>query len=214
MNRIGMIVDLAHVAITTMHAALDVTSKPVIFSHSSARARVDNPRNVPDDVLHRLPSNGGVCQVAFVPCFVSEACWAWPGLSPAVHAGAGPQRGRCRRGRPFLRPVRRSAAASPSNRRRRRGPHRSHPSLAGVAHVGLGADYDGADALPEGLGDVSCYPRLIGELTSRLVRFGSGQVDLGERAQGCGGGLRLGVRPGAPAAPWRRLYRRVRSASA
>ena len=73
MNRIGMIVDLSHVSVTTMHAALNASSRPVLFSHSSSRALVDHPHNVPDDVLRRLRDNGGVCQVTFVASFVSEA---------------------------------------------------------------------------------------------------------------------------------------------
>jgi membrane dipeptidase len=73
MNRIGVLVDLSHVAPQTMHDALDVSTAPVIFSHSSCRAITDHVRNVPDDVLRRLPGNGGVVMLTFVPAFVTRA---------------------------------------------------------------------------------------------------------------------------------------------
>ncbi|MEU7871246.1 membrane dipeptidase [Dactylosporangium sp. NPDC049140] len=76
-NRLGMLVDLSHVADTTMHAALDTSTFPAFFSHSSARALCDHPRNVPDDVLRRVRDSGGVVMVTFVPSFLTDACREW-----------------------------------------------------------------------------------------------------------------------------------------
>jgi membrane dipeptidase len=167
MNRIGMIVDLAHVAVSTMHAALDVTARPVLFSHSSARALVDNPRNVPDEVLRRLVVNGGVCQVAFVPYFVSEPCRAWVGeiqremLARGLDPRDVEERQRLATGYAVEHPRPRATVGDVAD-------HVDHVrEVAGVDHVGLGGDFDGTDDLPEGLEDVAAYPRLIAELESR-----------------------------------------------
>ena len=167
MNRIGMIVDLSHVAVSTMHAALDVASKPVLFSHSGARALVDHPRDVPDDVLTRLAGNGGVCQVTFVPAFISAPYKAWTDRLIAAMAAQGLDWQDLDARDGFALefathdPRPRTTVADVAD-------HVDHVrDVAGVDHVGLGGDYDGVDLLPEGLDDVSCYPNLIAELSRR-----------------------------------------------
>jgi membrane dipeptidase len=191
MQRIGVLVDLAHVATTTMHAALDVARAPVVFSHSSARALTDHRRNVPDDVLVRLRDNGGVCMVTFVPPFVSAEVSAWTaaadeewerlGLPPVpdpwpraprpgeVIAAAGvPVEGPGgphppAEFRPWL-----AANPRPEATVAQVADHIDHVrDTAGVDHVGLGGDYDGCDRLPVGLEDVSGYPRLLEALADR-----------------------------------------------
>jgi membrane dipeptidase len=167
MNRLGMLVDLSHVAATTMRDALDAAVAPMIFSHSSCRELVDHPRNVPDDVLARLPEHGGVCMVTFVPAFVSAACWAWEqdlrqdmtsrGLdwrdSADHRAAAAERQATCPRPEATLAQV---------------ADHVEHVrEVAGVDAVGLGGDYDGTQFLPVGLADVSCYPALVAELLDR-----------------------------------------------
>jgi membrane dipeptidase len=187
MQRIGVLVDLSHVATGTMHAALDEAAAPVVFSHSGARTITDHQRNVPDDVLERVPANGGVVQIPFVAYFVSaaaldwyhaaEAEWERLGLPPIGYDWPrGPRAGESsppiarladQASEPAFRPWL-AANPRPDATVADVADHVEHVrAVAGVDHVGLGADFDGASELPVGLGDVAGYPNLLAELSGR-----------------------------------------------
>ncbi|GAB7051848.1 dipeptidase [Catenuloplanes indicus] len=180
MQRIGVLVDLAHVAEGTMDAALDVATAPVIFSHSSCRALTEHGRNVPDRVLRRLRDNGGVVQVTFVPPFVSAEVLAWERAADAERARRGlpvgavpwPPAPRAHQEPVYTEKVVADVDLGLGPRPRATiaqvADHVEHArEVAGVDHIGLGGDFDGTDTLPAGLEDVSAYPRLLEELAGR-----------------------------------------------
>lgn len=181
MEQAGMLVDLSHASADTARDLLDIATSPVIFTHSNAAALADLPRNVPDDVLRRLPGNGGLVMVAFVPYFATREFAAWMAEGDAYWES--------------------QLAASSGDRKAAQQSmqawEREHPAphvgiaeiadhvehirkVAGIDHVGIGSDFDGVSFTVAGLEDVSAYPRLF----EALARRGWSDADLAKLAGG------------------------------
>ena len=177
MNRIGMLVDISHVAPATMHAALEESVAPVIFSHSSCRALTDHVRDVPDSALARLAANDGVVMITFVPDFVSQECADHAAAEDAERHALGLDKVTVytEHAGEHLDPVAVAQltawqAENPAPRAtlQQVADHVEHArETAGVRHIGLGGDFDGVSDLPIGLDDVAAYPALLAELAGR-----------------------------------------------
>jgi len=183
MNRVGMLVDISHVAATTMRDAIRVSRAPVIASHSSAFALANHPRNVPDDVLEMVAATGGVVMVTFVPAFILQTT---ADLGRDMFARDRELKERYGDDEDGYLAARKEMATGLEIDRGIPSDVADHIEyirrVAGVDHIGVGGDYDGVEILPVGLHDVSCYPALTAELLHRGWSEAAIRKVLGENA--------------------------------
>jgi len=175
MNRLGMMVDLSHVSDRTFDDVLAVTRAPVLVSHSSARALTHSPRNLTDDQLRALAANGGLCMVNFYPAFIDESYRkAWAAQKPALlaaHKSLAAEYAAKGTPVPYYianRLDREFAARLPRPPLSSLIAHFDHIiSVAGIDHVGIGTDFDGICALPEGINSAADLPKVTAALLAR-----------------------------------------------
>ena len=175
MNRLGMMVDISHIAQSTMEDVFGATEAPVILSHSNAQAKLDHPRNMSDKMLIRLNQNGGIIMITFVPDYTSPAIREWENSQAAEaarmkarHIGNPKAEAEALQAWIKANPRPRATLAQVAD-------HIDHVrSVAGIDHIGIGGDFGGISSVVAGLEDVSTYPALFTE----LARRGYSQEDL------------------------------------